>query len=88
LAFQGEAIVEQPLIIGMPGRPIFLQGVLMLRLGLRLNLKCRVQAQCPQGPSAMIGASNFFEGLLVAVASYPYTDLTVVGKHSPLWWAC
>ncbi|MFY9347153.1 MAG: ACR3 family arsenite efflux transporter [Orrella sp.] len=69
-AFQGEAIVEQPLIIGMLAVPIFLQGVLIAGLGYWLNLKCRVQHNIA-GPSAMIGASNFFE-LAVAVAIVLY----------------
>ena len=69
-AFQGEAIVEQPLIIGMLAVPIFLQGVLIAGLGYWLNLKCRVQHSVA-GPSTMIGASNFFE-LAVAVAIVLY----------------
>lgn len=69
-AFQGEAIVEQPLIIGMLAVPIFLQGVLIAGLGYWLNLKCRVQHNIA-GPSTMIGASNFFE-LAVAVAIVLY----------------
>ena len=69
-AFQREAIVEQPLIIGMLAVPIFLQGVLIAGLGYWLNLKCRVQHNIA-GPSAMIGASNFFE-LAVAVAIVLY----------------
>jgi arsenite transporter len=69
-AFQGEAIVAQPLIIGMLAVPIFLQGVLIAGLGYWLNLKCRVQHNIA-GPSAMIGASNFFE-LAVAVAIVLY----------------
>jgi len=69
-AFQGEAIVEQPIIIGMLAVPIFLQGVLIAALGYWLNLKCRVQHNVA-GPSAMIGASNFFE-LAVAVAIVLY----------------
>ena len=69
-AFQGEAIVEQPLIIGMLAVPIFLQGVLIAGLGYWLNLKCRVKHNVA-GPSTMIGASNFFE-LAVAVAIVLY----------------
>ena len=42
-AFQGEAIVEQPLIIGMLAVPIFLQGLLIAALGYWLNRKFRVQ---------------------------------------------
>jgi ACR3 family arsenite transporter len=69
-SFQGEAIIAQPLIIGMLAVPIFLQGVLIAGLGYWLNLKCRVQHNVA-GPSTMIGASNFFE-LAVAVAIVLY----------------
>ncbi|MFO7746541.1 MAG: ACR3 family arsenite efflux transporter [Orrella sp.] len=69
-AFQGEAIVKQPLIIGMLAVPILVQGVLIAALGYWLNLRCRVQHDVA-GPSAMIGASNFFE-LAVAVAIVLY----------------
>jgi arsenite transporter len=69
-AFQGEAIVEQPLIIGMLAVPIFLQGVLIAALGYWLNLRCRSNHNVA-GPSTMIGASNFFE-LAVAVAIVLY----------------
>lgn len=69
-AFQGKAIVKQPLIIGMLAVPILVQGVLIAALGYWLNLKCRVQHDVA-GPSAMIGASNFFE-LAVAVAIVLY----------------
>ena len=69
-AFQGEAIVRQPLIIGMLAVPIFLQGLLIAALGYWLNRKFRVQHDVA-GPSTMIGASNFFE-LAVAVAIVLY----------------
>ena len=69
-AFQGEAIVEQPLIIGMLAVPIFLQGLLIAALGYWLNRKFRVKHDVA-GPSTMIGASNFFE-LAVAVAIVLY----------------
>lgn len=69
-SFQGQAIVQQPLIIGMLAVPIFLQGVLIAALGYWLNLRCRVRHDVA-GPSTMIGASNFFE-LAVAVAIVLY----------------
>jgi len=69
-SFQGEAILEQPLIIGMLAVPILLQGLLIAGLGYALNLRCRVQHDVA-GPSTMIGASNFFE-LAVAVAIVMY----------------
>ncbi|PKO86804.1 MAG: arsenical-resistance protein, partial [Betaproteobacteria bacterium HGW-Betaproteobacteria-12] len=69
-AFQGEAIVKQPLIIAMLAVPIFLQGLLIAGLGYWLNRKFRVRHDVA-GPSTMIGASNFFE-LAVAVAIVLY----------------
>jgi ACR3 family arsenite transporter len=69
-AFQGQAIVKQPLIIGMLAIPIFLQAILIAGLGYWLNRQSKV-AHDIGGPSAMIGASNFFE-LAVAVAIVLY----------------
>ena len=69
-AFQGEAIIAQPLIIGMLAVPILLQGLLIAGLGYWLNRAFRV-AHNIAGPSTMIGASNFFE-LAVAVAIVLY----------------
>ena len=82
-AFQGEAIVQQPLIIGMLAVPIFLQGLLIAALGYWLNRKFRVQHDVA-GPSTMIGASNFFElAVAVAIALYGFNSgaalATVVG---------
>lgn len=69
-SFQGQAILEQPLIIGILAVPILLQGLLIAGLGYWLNLRCRVRHDVA-GPSTMIGASNFFE-LAVAVAIVLY----------------
>ena len=65
-AFQGKAIVAQPLIIAMLAVPITIQ--VFFNSGLAYWLNRRVgEAHCVAGPSALIGASNFFE-LSVAVA--------------------
>ncbi|NSX05470.1 ACR3 family arsenite efflux transporter [Cupriavidus gilardii] len=64
--FQGNAIVEQPLIILLLAVPILIQVVLNSGLAYLLNRKLGV-AHCVAGPSALIGASNFFE-LAVATA--------------------
>ncbi|MCB1955923.1 MAG: arsenical-resistance protein, partial [Rhodocyclaceae bacterium] len=69
-AFQGQAIVDQPLIIAMLAVPILLQGLLIAALGYGLNRHFKV-AHRVAGPSTMIGASNFFE-LAVAVAIVLY----------------
>ncbi|GAB5604571.1 ACR3 family arsenite efflux transporter [Sideroxyarcus sp. TK5] len=65
-AFQGEAIVEQPLIIAMLAVPITIQVYFNSALAYWLNKRAG-EAHCVAGPSALIGASNFFE-LAVAAA--------------------
>ena len=65
-AFQGKAIVEQPLIIAMLAVPITIQVYFNSSLAYWLNRRVG-EAYCVAGPSALIGASNFFE-LAVAAA--------------------
>ena len=65
-AFQGKAIVEQPLIILMLAVPITIQVYFTSGLAYWLNRRVG-EAHCVAGPSALIGASNFFE-LAVAAA--------------------
>ncbi|WKB55912.1 ACR3 family arsenite efflux transporter [Eleftheria terrae] len=65
-AFQGEAIIRQPLVIALLAVPILLQVFFNAGLAYLLNRKLGV-AHCVAGPSALIGASNFFE-LAVATA--------------------
>jgi ACR3 family arsenite transporter len=65
-AFQGEAILKQPLVIAMLAVPILIQVFFNSSLAYWLNRKCgeKHNVACP---SALIGASNFFE-LAVAAA--------------------
>jgi ACR3 family arsenite transporter len=65
-AFQGKSIVDQPLIIALLAVPILLQVVLNASLAYWLNRRLgeKHSVACP---SALIGASNFFE-LAVAAA--------------------
>ncbi|GAB4061986.1 ACR3 family arsenite efflux transporter [Uliginosibacterium sediminicola] len=65
-AFQGEAILSQPLVIAMLAVPILLQVVFNAGLAYWLNRAAGEQHQIAC-PSALIGASNFFE-LAVAAA--------------------
>ena len=65
-AFQGRQILSQPLIIAMLAVPIVIQVYLNSGLAYVLNRRLRV-AHSVAGPSALIGASNFFE-LAVAAA--------------------
>ncbi len=72
--FQGRQIVDQPLIIGILAVPILIQVYLNAGVSYWLNRKVG-EAHCVAGPSALIGASNFFE---LAVA----TAVGVFGVHS------
>jgi ACR3 family arsenite transporter len=65
-AFQGEQIVKQPLVIAMLAVPIVIQVYFNSALAYFVNRRLGV-AHCVAGPSALIGASNFFE-LAVAAA--------------------
>ena len=65
-AFQGQAIVKEPLVIAMLAVPILIQVFLNSGLAYVLNRRLGV-AHCVAGPSSLIGASNFFE-LAVATA--------------------
>lgn len=64
--FQGEQIIAQPLVIGLLAVPITIQVYLNSGLAYWLNRRLGVP-HCVAGPSALIGASNFFE-LAVAAA--------------------
>ncbi len=64
--FQGEQILDQPLIIAMLAVPILIQVYFNAGLAYLLN-RATGEAHCVAAPSALIGASNFFE-LAVAAA--------------------
>ncbi|WP_367280362.1 ACR3 family arsenite efflux transporter [Sulfuricaulis sp.] len=64
--FQGEQILRAPLIIALLAVPILIQVYFNSGLAYLLNRRFKV-AHCVAGPSALIGASNFFE-LAVAAA--------------------
>jgi len=64
--FQGEQIVDQPTVIAILAVPIVIQVYFNSGLAYLLNRHVG-EAHCVAGPSALIGASNFFE-LAVAVA--------------------
>ena len=65
-AFQGQAILAQPMIIVMLSVPIIIQTYLIFGIGYFAN-RVVGETHVIAGPSALIGASNFFE-LAVAVA--------------------
>nr|VFK53647.1 MAG: arsenite transporter, ACR3 family [Candidatus Kentron sp. TUN]VFK56301.1 MAG: arsenite transporter, ACR3 family [Candidatus Kentron sp. TUN]VFK62393.1 MAG: arsenite transporter, ACR3 family [Candidatus Kentron sp. TUN] len=64
--FQGEQILTQPLVILLLAVPILIQVYFNAGLAYLLNWKAG-EAHCVAAPSALIGASNFFE-LAVATA--------------------
>ena len=72
--FQGRQIIEQPLVIAILAVPILIQVYFNAGLAYLLNRRLGV-AHCVAGPSALIGASNFFE-LAVAAA------VSLFGVHS------
>lgn len=72
--FQGEQIIAQPLVIALLAVPILIQVYFNAGLAYLLN-RIAGEQHCVAGPSALIGASNFFE-LAVAAA------ISLFGFHS------
>jgi len=64
--FQGEQILAQPLVIALLAVPILIQVYCNAGIAYLLN-RLAGEQHCVAGPSALIGASNFFE-LAVAAA--------------------
>jgi ACR3 family arsenite transporter len=82
-AFQGEAIIAQPLIIALLAVPILIQVFFNSSLAYWLNRKVG-ETHSVAGPSALIGASNFFElAVAAAIALFGFQSgaalATVVG---------
>ena len=80
---QGEQIVRQPLVIALLAVPILIQVYFNAGLAYWLNRRLGV-AWCVAGPSALIGASNFFElAVATAIALFGFQSgaalATVVG---------
>lgn len=81
--FQGQQILDQPIIIGLLAVPIIIQTYFNSMLAYWMNKKFKV-AHCVAGPSALIGASNFFElAVATAIALFGFNSgaalATVVG---------
>lgn len=72
--FQGEQIIAQPAVIARLAVPILIQVYFNSGLAYLLN-RLTGEQHCVAGPSALIGASNFFE-LAVAAA------ISLFGFHS------
>jgi ACR3 family arsenite transporter len=80
---QGEQIIRQPLVIAMLAVPILIQVYFNAGLAYWLNRRLGVE-WCVAGPSALIGASNFFElAVATAIALFGFQSgaalATVVG---------
>ena len=81
--FQGKQILIQPFIIALLAVPIIIQVYFNAMLAYWLNKKLKV-AHCVAAPSALIGASNFFElAVATAIALFGFDSgaalATVVG---------
>ena len=81
--FQGEQIVAQPLVILLLAIPILFQVLFNSGLAYWLNRQVG-SPHCVAGPSALIGASNFFElAVAAAIALFGFNSgaalATVVG---------
>lgn len=81
--FQGEQIVRQPLVIALLAVPILIQVYFNSGLAYLLN-RWSGEAHCVAAPSALIGASNFFElAVAAAIALFGFESgaalATVVG---------
>jgi len=82
-AFQGKAILDQPLIIVLLAVPILIQVYFNSMLAYWLN-RTVGEVHSVAGPSALIGASNFFElAVAAAISLYGFESgaalATVVG---------
>lgn len=81
--FQGRQIIAAPLIIALLAVPILIQVFVNSGLAYLLNRQVR-SPHCVAGPSALIGASNFFElAVATAIALFGFESgaalATVVG---------
>lgn len=81
--FQGQQIIKQPLVILLLAVPITIQVYFNAGLAYLLN-RWLGEAHCVAGPSALIGASNFFElAVAAAIALFGFQSgaalATVVG---------
>ena len=80
---QGQEITHQPMVIVLLAVPILIQVYFNAGLAYWLNRRLRVK-WCVAGPSALIGASNFFElAVATAIALFGFQSgaalATVVG---------
>ena len=82
--FQGQQIIRQPLIIVLLAIPILLQVLFNSGLAYVLNRTVGSPHRVA-GPSALIGASNFFE---LAVATAIACSALNPARRWRRWWVC
>ena len=83
-AFQGEAILKQPLVIAMLAVPILIQVYFTSGLAYLLNRRLGV-AHCVAGPSALIGARTSSNWRWRR--PWAFSVFTPV-RRWPRWWGC
>jgi ACR3 family arsenite transporter len=81
--FQGNQIIAQPLVIALIAVPLLIQVYFNSGIAYLLN-RATGEAHCIAAPSALIGASNFFElAVATAISLFGFTSgaalATVVG---------
>jgi arsenite transporter len=83
-AFQGDAIIQQPLVIALLAVPILIRVLFNSCLIYWLNRKVG-EKHLVACPSALIGASNFFE---LAVAAASVCLASILAPRWPPWSGC
>ena len=85
---QGEQIIAQPMVIALLAVPILIQVYFNAGLAYLLNRKLGV-AWYVAGPSALIGASNFFElAVATAIALFGFSRVPRLRPSSAAWSKC
>jgi hypothetical protein len=85
---QGEQIMRQPIVIALLAVPILIQVYFNAGLAYWLNRRLGVE-WCVAGPSALIGASNFFElALATAIALFGFQSGARSQRSSACSWKC
>jgi hypothetical protein len=80
--------MRQPVVIVLLAVPILIQVYFNAGLAYWLNRLLRV-GWCVAGPSALIGASNFFElAVATAIALFGFQSGAALSRSSVYWWKC
>jgi len=85
---QGEQIMRQPVVIVLLAVPILIQVYFNAGLAYWLNRQLGVEWRVA-GPSALIGASNFFElAVATAIALFGFQSARHSRRSLACWWKC